>query len=197
MIALGCAAALAGAPGFAAVGTGIRPLGVPGIESLTGGGARLGVDLGTVAPFLGASATAAAVDLADEEVRLSGSSVSAQLGVRVEGDAGDRPIFPFCTGGVLLSRQRGSVEDERDELISTIGWDNLPGVFGGAGGEAELSDRVGIGLEVGFAALLGQYVEGEHSPSGRLSSDYHAEYKLRSLFSYADLHVTFHLGKRP
>ncbi len=192
MIALLCAGAFA--QGFATVGTGIRPLGIPGIESLTGGGARFGVDFGRVAPFLGASVTLASVDAGDSDVVLTGSSFAAQIGARLEADAHDPLIFPFLSGGAILSRQRGSALFEEDDLITTAGWNNLPGVFGGAGAEADVTDRVGIGLEVGFAGLLGKYVEYDHAPSGRLPTDYFADGKLRALFTYADLHVTFRLG---
>jgi hypothetical protein len=195
VIALWCAAAMA--QGFVSVGTGIKPLGLPGIQTLTGGGARIGYDAGVVAPFFGVELVGASVHPSDDEIALSGSSLSAQLGVKIEADRGDRPAYPFLAAGAILSRQRGAIEDVDNELISTIGWDNLPGAFGGAGGEAEITRRVGIGLEVGMAALLGKYVESEHSPSGRLPSDYHADYKLHTLFSYGDLHLTFRLGRQP
>jgi hypothetical protein len=194
VIALLCAGAWAQGVGFASVGTGIRPLGLSGFEALTGGGARLGVDLGAVAPFVGASVFLASVSPADDEISLAGSSISGQLGARLEADGREARAFPFATAGVILSRERGSVEFEDDDLVSAAGWESLPGLFGGAGGEAAITPRVGIGLEIGMAALFGQYVESEYSPSGRTPSDYHAEAKLRSLFTYGDLHVTFRLG---
>lgn len=189
MIALLAAAALA-QPGFATVGTGIRPLGVPGVEALTGGGARFGLDLGLVDPFIGASAAIGAIQVEDSAP--AGTSLSAQLGVRFEGEAAGKAAHPFASAGLILSHQRGALADR--DLVQWVQWQALPGFFAGGGAEAPITERVGVGLEVGGAALFSAIVQGDRPRSGATPLDYRNEDPLRVLFTYADLHVTFRLG---
>lgn len=193
MIALLAAAALAAPAGFATVGTGVRPLGVPGTELLTGGGARFGLDAGLVDPFVGFAAMYGGVDV--EGSTPSGTSLSAQAGVRFEGEGAGKPAHPFATVGALVSRQRGAVVD--DDLVQWAEWRALPGIFAGAGAEAPITDRVGVGLEVGGAYLASAVREGDRPESGPTGLDFRASEPLRAMFTYADLHVTFRLGGTP
>jgi hypothetical protein len=186
----------ASAGGFLQVGTGQQPLQLPTAPLLAGGGLRLGYDVGPVVPFVGGSLFLGrlTVDEEDDGPELPATQWSAQAGLRLDLASEDGPAQGFLSAGATVGSLQGGLTYPDFDEATTLRLSSGPGAFLGAGADAFLTDQLAIGIEVGGAWTTGS-VTAEYRVDGRVEDK--TEYDdISALYTWADLHLVFRLGRK-
>jgi hypothetical protein len=168
--------------GLVQVGTGLRPLSIPGTNAVTGGGLRIGPTFGPVTPFVGGTVQWARVTVDDDD-RVTGSNWSVLAGVRLDLADLDRLAQPFVSAGTMFGLAAAKAGDDNGDTAE-VDFPTGPGAFAGFGADAALSPAVRVGLEVGLAvssARPSAFEDGEDSGDARVAASW----------SYADIHLVF------
>lgn len=168
---------------FVQVGTGVRPLSLPGTALTFGGGARLGASVDRFTPFAGATVTWASLEV--DDVPLSSTIWSVLAGARFDFTPPDRLARPFVSAGALFGATGAQGGQEGEEVALDVGLG--PGGFAGFGADAALSPGVAVGVEVGLALTAGEIVARVEEESERISGF--------ATWSYVDLHLVLRPGK--
>jgi hypothetical protein len=179
--------AVAHAGGLVQVGTGLRPLSIPGTQTVTGGGLRIGPTFGPVTPFVGGTVQWARVTVDDDD-RVTGSNWSVLAGVRLDLADLDRLAQPFVSAGTMFGQAAAKAGDDNGD-VAEVDFPTGPGAFAGFGADAALSPAVRVGLEVGLAVSSAR-------PSAFEDGDATGDAHVAASWSYADLHLVFRPRRR-
>lgn len=174
---------------FLQVGTGVRPLDVPPAEVFFGGGVRVGVDLGRVAPFVGGTVTASDVDAVDADLGIRPVVGSASAGLSIDLATPDAPCTPRIAVGGLVGSGSVTVIDASDGNQVHLGSNLLAGGLAGLAVDARVAGALSLGVEVGVAHVRGR-VEVTETDDGDAWSATGA-----MTFGYADVHLRFDFGR--
>lgn len=199
MIAPILALALAGGPAQAkthvSVGTGLRPFAVPFGDLFSGGGLRIGQNFGLVTPFVGGSFVKVGLDLEDDEGDEYGTGAatlwSGTAGAKV-GLSKFEKAQPYVAAGALFFNISGEMESNDGDDSYSGKLDNSLGLFAGFGAEAQLAERVRLGVEVGVVRT-DMFLEVEEEWNN--DKDSYDLLDASAIWTYSNLHLTLVLGK--